>query len=244
MVEFALLNTKIYLDEYILSGDANSGRIIATPNPVDVTKFGDTWKRRISGVIDGELAVGGFWNADGSNEEPDKLLFDNLGLADKIITICPEDLADGNVAFTTKGMEGEYEWGGGHGEAITFSLTGRVHSIPIVRSKVMASGAKTTSADGTAYQEGLLGSGQTLYAALHVLAVSGGSPTLDLKIQSDDNSGMTSAIDRITFTQFTAVGSELLTLAGPVANDDWWRATWTITGSTPSFTVAVTMGIM
>ena len=59
-------------------------------------------------------------------------------------------------------------------------------------------------------------------------------------MQSDDNSGFTSATNRITFTQATGVTSELLSVAGAIT-DDYWRLSYTIVGG--SFTFAVALGI-
>jgi hypothetical protein len=86
---------------------------------------------------------------------------------------------------------------------------------------------------------------QHLYGVLHVLAVSGTNPTLDVVIQSDDAEGFASGTTRGTFTQKTAVGSQFLTpVAGPVT-DTHWRCTWTIGGTnTPSFTIALVVGIL
>ncbi len=78
---------------------------------------------------------------------------------------------------------------------------------------------------------------------MHVVAASGTTPTLDMIVESDDNSGITSGVTRITFTQEVAVGAQYATaVAGPIT-DDWWRVGWTIGGTGPSFTVIVTVGI-
>ena len=82
-----------------------------------------------------------------------------------------------------------------------------------------------------------------MFAALHVLSASGTSPTLDVVLQSDDNSGFSSAVSRITFTQATGITSQWSTLAG-AQTDDYWRASYTIGGSaTPTFTFALVIGI-
>ena len=85
--------------------------------------------------------------------------------------------------------------------------------------------------------------GKSMYAALHVISVSGTSPTLDVIVQSDDNSGFTTPTNRITFSQTGAVGAEWGSVAGAVT-DDYWRVSYTIGGSdTPTFAFAVTCGL-
>ncbi len=103
--------------------------------------------------------------------------------------------------------------------------------------------SRTSSSSGTGRQIGAVSSTQTLYAALHVISASGTSPTLDVKVQSDDNSGFTSATDRITFTQATDVTSEWGSVGGAIT-DDYWRITYTVGGTSPSFAFAVTAGIV
>lgn len=102
----------------------------------------------------------------------------------------------------------------------------------------LPSAARSSSSTGTAYQVGALSSSQTLFAALHVTAITG-SPTLDVKIQSD-TVGFGSATDRITFSQATGKGAQWGSVAGAVT-DDYWRAQWTF-GGTGSITFAVTFG--
>jgi hypothetical protein len=103
--------------------------------------------------------------------------------------------------------------------------------------------ARTVTGNGTARQLGLVGATQKLYASLHVVDASV-ADTLDVKIQSDDASGMGTPTDRITFTQATAVGAQYATpVSGPIATDTWWRVSYTIGGTSPSFKFAVVVGI-
>ncbi len=79
--------------------------------------------------------------------------------------------------------------------------------------------------------------------ALEVGAVSGTSPTLDVKLQESDTSGGTYAdIAGATFTQVTAANnSQAIRLEGlnTGSRKRFIRAVATITGTTPSFTLGV-----
>lgn len=81
---------------------------------------------------------------------------------------------------------------------------------------------------------------QRLYAALHVTAASG--TNLVVKVQSDDNSGFTSATDRITFSTVSATGWQWSSVAGDLSTETYWRAIATIASGTFSF--AVTLGVI
>lgn len=88
---------------------------------------------------------------------------------------------------------------------------------------------------------------QYLFAGLHIFDVSGTSPTLDVKIQSAALVGFGSPTDRVTFTQATGSSDNTSQWATPVAGaitDGFWRVTYTVGGSTPSFQFAVVAGVL
>jgi hypothetical protein len=82
-----------------------------------------------------------------------------------------------------------------------------------------------------------------MYANLHVLSVSGTStPTLTVSVASDNAVGFPSSAAQGAFAAATAVGGESIRIPGAIL-DDWWRVTWTITGTNPSFLFLVSMGV-
>ena len=87
-------------------------------------------------------------------------------------------------------------------------------------------------------QLGAVASGQIVAASLHVIAASGTS--LDVTVESDSTSGMSSPTTQLTFAQATAIGGQFLSAVGPIT-DDWWRVSWTVVGG--SFTFVVAIGI-
>lgn len=130
-------------------------------------------------------------------------------------------------------------------------ISGQSSTGPVVRGVLLHPGsvARSTSSTGVARQLGAAGATQRLYAALHVLSVSGSAtPTLTVKVQSDNAQGFGSSADQITFTNVTDVSApdtrrQWASVAGAIA-DDWYRVLWTISGTTPSFLFAVTCGIV
>lgn len=103
--------------------------------------------------------------------------------------------------------------------------------------------ARTVTANGTVLTMTGPTATQRIYAGLHITAASGTTPTLDVKIQSATLIGFGSPTDRITFTQANAAGWQFASLAGAVT-DGFWRAVFTIAGTTPSFTCAVVLGVL
>lgn len=178
-------------------------------------------------------------------ESNDTILHSYLGLADVPKSFVTAS-ADGSVAYLTRGVVlGYTPLEGAPGALAMGRLAGRSSTGPVVRGQLIhpASASRTASSTGAGQQHGAVASGKSLYAALHVISVAGSTPTLDVKVQSDDNSGFTTPTDRITFAQKTARSYEWSSVAGAIT-DDYWRVSYTIGGTGPSFSFAVTIGIV
>jgi hypothetical protein len=118
-------------------------------------------------------------------------------------------------------------------------------SSAFVRGQVAVNGAKTATGNGTTLDFGTTPTtSMKVYGAIWVTAISGtGTPTITVKIQSDDNSGMTTPTDRITFSAVTAIGAQFATPITFVAGERYWRMVWTVSGSSPSLTTVGMIGI-
>lgn len=104
------------------------------------------------------------------------------------------------------------------------------------------SAARTADGTGTAVAQAGPTASQKLYAALHVTAYSGFTNVV-FKVQSDDNSGFSSATDRITFTTVAGLTSEFASVAGSFSSETHLRAFWDVTGS-GSVTFTMTFGVL
>ena len=101
-----------------------------------------------------------------------------------------------------------------------------------LRPQAATASANGTGVDTQGFAEGMV--------VLEVGAVSGTTPTLDVKLQeSDDNSTFTD-ISGATFTQVTAANSSQVKRLAElnVSRKRYIRAVATIAGTTPSFAVA------
>jgi hypothetical protein len=130
------------------------------------------------------------------------------------------------------------------GQLASFEMAMVPTSLTVLRGTLLENGtAKSTSGQGTARQLPAVAAGQNIYAILHVLDITGGTPTLDVVIESDDAAGMASPVTKVTFTRMTAKGSLFV---GPIAGpntDTYYRAKWTL-GSGTTATIAVSVGIL
>ena len=243
MAELILTDAKIYAGGFDLSGDHNQVALAIAYEDKDVTRFGATGKGRRAGLGEMSLSGGGIVNA-GADLQDDRH-FADLGVFQRIMTVAAVgDLGD--KASTFRGVQLEYNpVDAPVGDEHSFTISAKSSGLFLPSATVLhdRETAETTTGNETGQQVGQILSGENGYAALHVLAVSGTSPTLDVVVESDDAVGFPSPTTRFTFAQATAVGSEFSTaIAGPIT-DDWWRVAFTITGTTPSFTFVVTFGI-
>lgn len=136
--------------------------------------------------------------------------------------------------------------GGTVGDMHRFDWKGETGQSPLIHTGVLmaAKAARTSSSNsGTAQQLGAVGASQRIWAALHVFAASGTTPSLAVTVKSDNSVGFGSPTTQITFTSATTATSEVKSTAGAIT-DDYWRVDWTISGTTPSFTFAVAIGIL
>ena len=101
---------------------------------------------------------------------------------------------------------------------------------------VTADGSSTDTVDLGAVNVDL-GTGENLYLAIIVTAVSGGSPTLGIKLQKDkDNSGTFSDVSGVSLS-VSAIGQSFLRLPVGVVDFRFLKAIYDVGGTTPSFTL-------
>jgi hypothetical protein len=244
MASQVLTDCKLYVASFDMSGDTNALALEYGVETKDGTTFGNTTRINKAGLKSIVASCEGLWDSDGT-DEPSDVYFSRVGTSQIPVTICPTTGADGEVAFLFRAVQAQYEPGAQVGELFAFNVSMEgSDGAPLVRGFVLhpTTTARTSTGNGTARQIGAVSATQTAYGALHVIAASGTNPTLDVTVRSDDGSGFGSPTTRLTFAQKTAIGSDWQTADGAIT-DDWWRVTYTIGGTDPSFTFVVAIGI-
>lgn len=223
-----------------LSGNSNKVSVDASVEELDSTTFASGgWHEKVGGLASSEFMVEGFWDV-GTTVKPDNRLWTDLGTV-AAWTATPA-AAVGTVAYFGNVLSGSYGVGGEVGTLAPFAARG-MGSGRITRGELLHSpgAARTTTGTTTGVQLGALSSAQAMRAALHVCSVAGTTPTLDVTLQSSATQGG-SYTDRITFSTASDVTSEIGSYAGAQTNT-WWRVSYTIAGTGPSFLFAVAAGI-
>lgn len=95
------------------------------------------------------------------------------------------------------------------------------------------SAARTATGQGSAVSTGVE---QAQVAKLDVTAASGTTPSLTVTIEESPN-GSTGWVTHSSFTARTGTGSQVIELKK--RSQPFMRASWTISGTTPSFTFSV-----
>lgn len=214
-----------------------------TCDVVDDTVFSDSVRSAAAGLLAHRFVDQGYFSAGGGNDIDD-ILYANVGTQNIVRTVAPLTGAAGEAAYTTQLLLARYNPfdGGTVGEMHAVTLEGQNDGTPLVRGTVLENASKTgTGASSPGYQVGAIGATEIGYGALHVID-SVSLTSIDVDIESDDNSSFTSATSRMTFTQQTADGSDWQTVSGAVT-DDWWRIN--VTGFVgTSAVVVVVFGIL
>ncbi len=241
------VDAKLFAGGYNFTGDVNSIGLTYSAAALDGSTFGSFTKVNVAGLKDIAVNASGFVNA--ADNVQDEQAFGNIGQNAVPVSIMPGNTpVEGSIGYFFRASVASYQFGGRHGDMLGFSFNaaGGDGGHPLLRGFVLEPGSTAriiTGAGAGTNNPGAVGANQYLYAALHVVSASV-ADTLDVIIQSDaDGNFGAGATTRITFAQVAAVGSQYATrVAGPIT-DAYWRASWTITGTDPSFTFAVVMGI-
>jgi hypothetical protein len=238
-----LLDARIYLESADLTGWSNKVETSPSVADEDITTFASNgWKERTGGERDTDVSIEGFWEALDVSR-PDDMFWANLGSNQTALTVMPTSGAVGSLTYLSRVQVMDYKPGGAVGKVLpwTTSLKG---NWPFVRGLVMhpQGTARTSSGNGTGFQLGAVTAAQRMYCNLHVLSVSGTTPSITVSLQSNVDNTFSSPTTRITFNADTGLDGQALSLLGPVT-DQWWRASWTISGTSPSFLFAVSAGV-
>jgi hypothetical protein len=242
MSNLILKDVKAYMGHLALHGYSNEIELNWSAEIKDHTVFGLGTRRNKAGLLVVDASMSGFNDFD-EDTGIDAGLYGRIGAVSAPLSVAPVGNAENEVVFFTSKVNGVYTpIGGTVGDMAEYSLDCKGAGVALIRGLVGGLGAKTATGNGTGHQTGAVSAVQRIGAALHVVAASGTTPTLDVVIESSVDNTFASPTTRLTFAQLTGVGSEFKSLVGPIT-DTYWRAKWTIAGTTPSFTVFIALGI-
>lgn len=235
-----LRDQKVYFDYFDLTAQMNSVALAYSADQLDSTTLGNDTHVNTPSLKSVSASLAGLVDAS----TYDAGLFSEIGnTTGKPLTICSSGTI-GSLAYFLKANAAKYNQDGKVGDLLKFSLEASAAD-KLIRGTLMENqAAVTATGNGTSRQLVATASGKKLYAALHVLSISGTStPTLNMTVKSNSTNSFAGAeTTRITFAAATAVGSQILSLDGPLT-DTWFECEWTVTGTNPSFQFIVVVGV-
>ncbi|MCX4752893.1 hypothetical protein [Kitasatospora purpeofusca] len=242
MTSQVLTDVRLFVVGADLTSTSNKVELTSEAEEKDRTTYGSGgWKQVQGGLRTSKVTAEGLWEA-GDPGLVDDATWAQLGGTGPW-TVCPHLATVGSLAYLTQALRTDYTLGGAVGDLAPWS--GNASGTGVTARGQIAhppGTARTSNGAGTALQLGAVPDGRSLYAALHVLSAAGTTPSLTVRIESDDNADFTTATTRATFNAATGLGGQALASAGPVT-DDWWRVAWTVSGTTPSFTFVAALGL-
>lgn len=227
---------------YDFTGDSNKTSLKITYKPLDRTVYGNTARNRIAGLEIDESQVAGFWDSAAGAVDP--VTFAALTTTQPVSQSVDGSL--GSVAYFYQGKTLGYKMFDKVGELVPFTLdassarTPTAGSVGAVRGQVCAikQSVSATGAVGAGVLLAATGASEFLYGALHVYSAG---TTITAVLESDDNSGFSSATTRATLGPITAIGGTWATRVAGAITDTYYR--YRITAITGTFTVAGVVGI-
>lgn len=247
MAKHILKGVRLFAGGVDLTGQSNKVELSAEYEEKDTTTFGSTdasgeiWKEVVAGLGSASAQASGFWEA-GDASKVDNDMWSTLGAIGPW-TICPLAATDGSLAYVLSALRTSYSLLGAPGEVAPYAAQAK-STWPLARGKVIhpVGTARSTTGTGTITQLGAVATGRSMYVSLHVVSASGTTPSLTVAIQSAATVGFGSPTTRATFTAATTPGGQVTRITGPVT-DEYWRVSYTISGTTPSFLFACAAGI-
>ena len=246
MATFALNDVDIAAGGLDLACFSNNVTLDATVAEVDATTFcAGGWSTPIAGRRSTMLMASGPTDMATATEAQtsavDEVLAVTLGTVYPF-SVVPMGSSVGAIGYFSQGMlQTRTVLDGAAGDLATHSVT-FAGSAPLIRGTVDTASTIAATGSSTGAQLGAVSATQRVWAVVHFLTAGGTTPSITVKVQSDNNSGFTSPTDRITFTAATTKGGQFGSAVGAIT-DDYWRATWTVSGTNPSFQTRIIIGI-
>jgi len=232
-------NIRTLTGGYELTAVSQSATVTQSRALLDATTMNSSgWEESVAGLKSTKANVSGFYDPGTT----DLAQFSAIGAAASDLMIMPTGGADAAPAFIAQAVRSTYNAGGKVGDLAPFDAEFTGTSLA-TQGTVLKNGTITSTSTGTIMLLGAISATQTATFQIQCTAISGTStPTITMIVQSAAVVGFGSPTTRASFTALTAVGSQTINLAGAVT-DTYWRVSYTVSGTNPSFTVAVAMGI-
>jgi len=220
------------VNERHLSGRINGWTVAGERQLGETTTLLDDSGRFIPGLRAGSINLNGLF--DGSANDIDQEIQSSDGALDGLLTtVLPDGFTIGKPAFIATSNLSSYSVESSVSDTVSLTVEATPNDGVDHGRVVHGHTEEDTTGDSASIDDGA-SSANGGVAVLHVTSVSGGTPSLTVKVQHSVDDSVW--VDLITFSAATAATSQRRTVAGTV--NRYVREQHTISGSTPSFTYA------
>lgn len=222
----------LWLDHLGLRALARSIDLSLERDAVEQTVFADSSRSHIAGLRSVSLSATAIADLiQGASPGPPSALDTSV----RLVTIGGAGETDGAEIYAFATRTASASFGGSVGDPLEVQIELAAEIAAGGRGLILHPDAtRSASGNGTARQFGALADGGRLLFGVHVFSASGTSPQLTVALQSDDASGFASPATVATLGPVSSPQGLYTVVNGPVT-DTWWRVTWTISGTSPSF---------
>lgn len=229
--------TKILYGSTALAAYIRSANPSASVDMLDVTSLANTSKAYIAGLEEYNLNVEGmFDNATGAGSLWDALITPINSDLIVATSVAPNGFANGSSVWLLPARTVTFDVSSAVADVVGFSLAFGAGQSASLGTSLLDLAALTSTGNGSSVDNAAATSNGYV-ANLHVTAVSGTTPSMAIVIQHSTNNSTWSTL--ATFTTATAATSQVLTGSGTV--NRYVRASYTLSGTTPSFTTQISL---
>ncbi len=238
--------SEIFLCEFDISCFVNNIDLTQDIDLPEVTTFCDDTRRYINGLKNATGSLGGFIDDD-ADTGIDAILQATFNVpTSSIWTDAPNGFTVGNFVYLFRALINSYNTtqpvDGVEAFTADLQLDGdlsRGFSLHANAAEIVSGTSASIDLQNSQGYDGAVTSTTGFVAHLHVCAVSGTVPTLDVLLEDSPDDMVFTGIAGGGFAQNTAIGCERLETTAGATVDQFVHADWTIAGTTPSFTFVV-----
>ena len=234
-------NTRIYLDEFALSGYLSASELKLDQETIGVNTFSDDGPRRLVANHDHSGSHTGFFDA--ADNALDPVAFINLRTdEDHYLTQIFGANAEGSIGYdrVVRLKDQPRKAGNGAAMLLNFSEEG---SGGIARCTVLRNASITATGSGTGRNLGATTSGQIFAVTFRVISVVG-TGSITLQVQESSDNGGSDAYALITGLAATLTAAGVSRVTTTAATEAYKRVNVSAFSGFTSVTVLVTAGIV
>lgn len=240
----AQLTPKIFLGSFAATNYLNALEWGVDMDTKDRTTFGDVPYAQYVGSLKTLVCTNNGFN-DYAAAAIDEWQRANYG-SQQAVSLAYTGEATGNTVVISRGLLGGYRMANqsvGEIPAVALALQGSGTIVAEGQVTQISTGTITANGNTTPVNVGAVSATQSIYAAIHVLSVTGTTPSATFQLASSTTSGGAYTVRGSAGTALTAAGWQWISAAGAFT-DTWWRLNVTVSGTTPVFTVFASIAIV